>query len=67
MDFIEIAVRGIDGEAAEAVSELFNRYGYGGAVIEDEEESRNQRGARCGGATQKEPSRHQHQRDRRNQ
>lgn len=34
MDFIEIAVRGIDGEAAEAVSELFNRYGYGGAVIE---------------------------------
>jgi ribosomal protein L11 methyltransferase len=34
MDFVEIAVRGIDGEAAEAVSELFNRYGYGGAVIE---------------------------------
>jgi ribosomal protein L11 methyltransferase len=34
MDFIEIAVIGIDGEAAETVSELFNRYGYGGAVIE---------------------------------
>jgi len=34
MDFIEIAVEGIGGEAAEAVSELFNRYGYGGAVIE---------------------------------
>ena len=34
MDFTEIAVIGIDGEAAEAVSDLFNRYGYGGAVIE---------------------------------
>ena len=34
MDFIEIAVIGIDGEAAETVSELFNRYGHGGAVIE---------------------------------
>ncbi len=34
MDFVEIAVIGIDGEAAEAVSELFNRYGYGGAVVE---------------------------------
>jgi ribosomal protein L11 methyltransferase len=34
MDFIEIAVTGIDGEAAEAVSKLFNRYGHGGAVIE---------------------------------
>lgn len=34
MDFLEIAVPGIDGEAAETVSELFNRYGYGGAVIE---------------------------------
>lgn len=34
MDFVEIAVIDIDGEAAEAVSELFNRYGYGGAVIE---------------------------------
>ncbi len=34
MDFLEIAVVGIDGEAAETVSELFNRYGYGGAVIE---------------------------------
>jgi ribosomal protein L11 methyltransferase len=34
MDFTEIAIIGIDGEAAETVSELFNRYGYGGAVIE---------------------------------
>jgi ribosomal protein L11 methyltransferase len=34
MDFIEIAVIGINGEAAEAVSDLFNRYGHGGAVIE---------------------------------
>jgi ribosomal protein L11 methyltransferase len=34
MDFVEIAVVSIDGEAAETVSELFNRYGYGGAVIE---------------------------------
>jgi ribosomal protein L11 methyltransferase len=34
MDFVEIAVVGIDGEVAEAVSELFNRYGHGGAVIE---------------------------------
>jgi len=34
MDFTEIAVIDIDGEAAEAVSDLFNRLGYGGAVIE---------------------------------
>ncbi len=34
MDFIEIAIIDIDGEAAETVGELFNRYGYGGAVIE---------------------------------
>ena len=34
MDFIEIAIIDIDGEAAEAVGELFNRYGYGGAVME---------------------------------
>jgi ribosomal protein L11 methyltransferase len=34
MDFIEISVANIDGEAAEAVSDLFNRYGHGGAVIE---------------------------------
>jgi ribosomal protein L11 methyltransferase len=34
MDFVEIAVAHIDGEAAEAVSEVFNRYGYGGAVTE---------------------------------
>ena len=32
MDFTEIAVVGIDGEAAETVSDLFNRHGYGGAV-----------------------------------
>jgi ribosomal protein L11 methyltransferase len=32
-DWLEISVR-VDGEAAEAVSELFNRYGRGGAVIE---------------------------------
>lgn len=34
MDFIRIAIANIDGEAAEAVSEVFNQYGYGGAVIE---------------------------------
>ncbi|MBN1221343.1 MAG: 50S ribosomal protein L11 methyltransferase [Anaerolineae bacterium] len=34
MDFIEISVQNIAGEAAEAVSDLFNRYGHGGAVIE---------------------------------
>jgi ribosomal protein L11 methyltransferase len=34
MDFLEIAVEGIDGEAAEVVNDLFNRYGYGGAVME---------------------------------
>ncbi|RME42760.1 MAG: 50S ribosomal protein L11 methyltransferase, partial [Caldilineae bacterium] len=34
MDFIQIAVENVDGEAAEAVSEVFNRYGYGGAVLE---------------------------------
>ncbi len=34
MDFVEIAVDNLAGEAAETVSELFNRYGYGGAVIE---------------------------------
>ena len=32
-DWLEISVR-VDGEAAEAVSEVFNRYGRGGAVIE---------------------------------
>ena len=32
-DWLEISVR-VDGEAAEAVSELFNRYGCGGAVLE---------------------------------
>ncbi len=34
MDFIEIAVKNIDGEAAETISELFNRYGHGGAVVD---------------------------------
>lgn len=34
MDFVEVTVSNIDEEAAEAVSEVFNRHGYGGAVIE---------------------------------
>ncbi|MEM7348414.1 MAG: 50S ribosomal protein L11 methyltransferase, partial [Chloroflexota bacterium] len=34
MDFIEITVEHINGEAAETVCELFNRHGYGGAVVE---------------------------------
>ncbi len=34
MDFIEIALIDLNGEAAETISELFNRYGYGGAVME---------------------------------
>lgn len=34
MDFIEIALVDLNGEAAETVGELFNRYGYGGAVME---------------------------------
>ncbi|OQY43618.1 MAG: ribosomal protein L11 methyltransferase [Anaerolineaceae bacterium 4572_78] len=34
MNFIEITIAKIDGEAVEAVSDVFNRYGYGGAVIE---------------------------------
>jgi ribosomal protein L11 methyltransferase len=34
MDFVEVIVSNIDEEAAEAVGEVFNRYGYGGAVIE---------------------------------
>jgi len=32
-DWLEISVR-VDGEAAEAVSQVFNRYGRGGAVVE---------------------------------
>ena len=32
-EWLEISVH-VDGEAAEAVSEVFNRYGHGGAVIE---------------------------------
>jgi ribosomal protein L11 methyltransferase len=34
MDFIEIALTDLNGEAAETIGELFNRYGYGGAVME---------------------------------
>jgi ribosomal protein L11 methyltransferase len=34
MDFIEIALTDLNGEAAETVGELFNRYGYGGEVME---------------------------------
>ncbi|MFN8458872.1 MAG: 50S ribosomal protein L11 methyltransferase, partial [Anaerolineae bacterium] len=34
MDFIEIALVDLNGEAAETIGELFNRYGYGGAVLE---------------------------------
>ena len=34
MDWLEVSVQ-VDGEAAEAVSEVFNRYGHGGAVIEE--------------------------------
>ena len=34
MNLLEISVRA-DGEAAEALSELFNRLGYGGTVIEE--------------------------------
>ncbi|MFQ5612474.1 MAG: 50S ribosomal protein L11 methyltransferase [Anaerolineae bacterium] len=34
MDFVEISVCNIQGEAAEAVSNLFNQLGYGGAVVE---------------------------------
>jgi len=33
MDWLEVSVR-VDGEAAEAVSEVLNRYGRGGVVIE---------------------------------
>jgi len=34
MDFVEFALEGLDGEAVEVVCEIFNRYGYGGAVVE---------------------------------
>ncbi len=34
MDWLEVSVQ-VDSEAAEAVSEVFNRYGHGGAVIEE--------------------------------
>lgn len=35
MDWIEVAVIGVDGEAAEALSEVMARFGQGGAVIEN--------------------------------
>lgn len=35
MDWIEVAVIGVDGEAAEALSEVMTRFGQGGAVIEN--------------------------------
>lgn len=34
MDFLEITVANIDGEAAEPVCDVFDRYGYGGAALE---------------------------------
>ncbi|MDM8532381.1 50S ribosomal protein L11 methyltransferase [Anaerolineales bacterium HSG25] len=34
MDFIQVAINDINGEAAETVAELFNKYGHGGAVME---------------------------------
>jgi ribosomal protein L11 methyltransferase len=34
LDWLEVSVQ-VDGEAAEVVSEVFNRYGHGGAVIEE--------------------------------
>jgi ribosomal protein L11 methyltransferase len=34
LDWLEVSVQ-VDAEAAEAVSEVFNRYGHGGAVIEE--------------------------------
>lgn len=35
MDWLEVSVQQVNGEAAEAVREVFNRYGHGGAVIEE--------------------------------
>jgi ribosomal protein L11 methyltransferase len=34
MDFIQISLEDMEGEAAEAVRDVFDRYGYGGAVVE---------------------------------
>ena len=34
MDFTQLSLEDIDGEAAEVVADVFNRYGYGGAVME---------------------------------
>ena len=36
LTWIEVAVRGVDGEAAEALSEVIARFGQGGAVIEQQ-------------------------------
>jgi ribosomal protein L11 methyltransferase len=35
MDLLEVSIEA-DGEAAEAISEIFNRYGEGGAVVEEQ-------------------------------
>ena len=40
MDWLEVSVQ-VDGEAAEAVSEIFNRYGHDGAVLEEAISERN--------------------------
>lgn len=34
MDFLQLTLQNLDQEAADAVSDVFNRYGYGGAVVE---------------------------------
>jgi len=35
MQWLEVSVSGLDGEGAEAAFEILNRWGYGGAVIEE--------------------------------
>lgn len=34
MNFLQLTLENLDGEAAEVVADVFNRYGYGGAVME---------------------------------
>ncbi len=34
MDFLKLSLETLDGEAVEVVANVFNRYGYGGAVME---------------------------------
>jgi len=34
MDFLQLTLENLEGEAAEVVADVFNRYGYGGAVME---------------------------------